>query len=150
MRNINNLRYADDIILMAEIEEQLKSLLMRVKEEREKFNSQKTKIIAFGPNTSWQKEREKVEAVTDFTFLGSKITVDSDCNHQVKRGMLLERKAMKNLYSVLISTDISLSTSICIVKAIVFPIVMYGGGIWTIKLSTEELMLLNCGVGEDS
>ena len=110
---------------------------MRMKKKGEKadlkLSIKKSKIMPFGPISSWQKEGEKVEAMSDFTFLGSKITVDSDCNHQVKRGMLLERKAMKNLYSVLISTDISLSTSICIVKAIVFPVVMHGHESWTIK-----------------
>jgi len=108
---------------------------MRMKEKGEKadlkLSIKKTKIMPFDPITSWQKEGEKVEAMSDFTLLGSKITVDSDCSHEVKRGMLLERKAMKNLYSVLISKDITLSTSICIVKAIVFPVVKYRGKSWT-------------------
>ena len=115
---------------MAESDDELKSLLMRVKEESEKagikLNIQKTKIIAFGPITSWQKEREKVEAVTDFTFLGSKITVDDDCSHEIKRRLLLGRKVMTNLDSILKSRDITLPTKVHLVKAVVFPVVMYG------------------------
>ena len=122
---------------MAESEEQLKSLLVRVKEESEKadikFNIQKTKIITSGPITSWQKEGEKVETVTDFIFLGSKITADSDCSHEIKRCLLLGRKAMTNLYSVLKSRDIALLTKVHVVKAMVFPVVMYGCQRWTIR-----------------
>ena len=136
-RNINNLRYADDTTLMAESEEDLKSLLMKVKEESEKvglkLNSQKTKIMASGPNTSWEIDGETVETVTDFIFLGSKITADGDCSHEIKRHLLLGRKVMTNLDSVLKSRDITLSTKVCLVKAMVFPIVMYGCENWTIK-----------------
>ena len=136
-RNINNLRYADDTTLMAESEEELKSLLMRMKEESEKaglkFNIQKTKIMAFGPNTSWQIDGEKVETVPDFIFLGSKITADGDCSHEIKRYLLLGRKAMTNLDSILKCRDITLPTKVCIVKAMVFPVVMYKYESWTIK-----------------
>ena len=129
-RNINNLRYADDTTLMAESEEELKSLLMRVKEEREraglKLNIKKTNIMASGPITSWQIEGEKVEVVTDFLFLGSKITVDGDCSHEIRRHLLLGRKAMTNLDSVLKSRDVTLPTNVHIVKAMVFPVVKYG------------------------
>ena len=129
-RNINNLRYADDITLMAENEEELKSLLMKVKEENEKaglkLNIQKTKIMASGPVTSWKTEGERLEAVTNFTFLGSKITVDGDCSHQIKRCLLLGRKAMANLDSILKSRDITFLATFCLVKAVVFPVVMYG------------------------
>ena len=129
-RNINNLRYADDTTLMAESEEELKSLLMRVKEEREraglKLNIKKTNIMASGPITSWQIEGEKVEVVTDFLFLGSKITVDGDCSHEIRRHLLLGRKAMTNLDSVLKSRDVTLPTNVHIVKAMVFPVVTYG------------------------
>ena len=122
---------------MAESEEQLKSLLMRVKEESEKadikLNIQKTKIITSGPITSWQIEGEKVETVTDFIFLGSKITADSDCSHEIKRCLLLGRKAMTNLDSVLKSRDITLLTKVHVVKAMVFPVVMYGCQSWTIR-----------------
>ena len=153
-RNSNNLRYADDTTLMAESEEELKSLLMKVKEETEKvglkLNFQKTKIMASGPITSLQIDGETVETVADFIFLGSKITADGDCSHEIKRCLLLERKVMTNLDSILKSRDITLPTKICLVKAMVFPVVIYGCESWTIKLSTEELMLLNCGVGEDS
>ena len=134
-RNINNLRYADDTTVMAESEEELKSHLMKVKEEREKaglkLNIQKTKIMAFGTIPLWQIHGETMEAVTDFIFLGSKITADGDCSHEIKRCLLLERKAMTNLYSVLKSKDITLPTKVCIVKAMVFPIVMYGCQSWT-------------------
>ena len=154
VRNTNNLRYADDTILMAEIEEELKSLLMKVKEESEKsglkLNIQKTKIIVCGPVTSWQIDGETVETETDFIYLGSQITVDGDCSHEIKRHLLLGRKAMTNLDSILKSRDITLPTKVHLVKGMVFPVVMYGCENWTIKLSTEELMLLNCGVGEDS
>ena len=131
-RNINNLRYADDTTLMTESEEELKSLLMNVKEEIEKtglkFNIQKTKIIASGPITSWQ-EGETMEIVTDFIFLGSKITAAGDCSHEIKRRLLLRRKAMTNLES----RDIILSTKVHLVKDMVFPVVMYGCESWTIK-----------------
>ena len=154
-RNINNLRYAEDITLMAENEEELKSLLMKVKEESEKaglkLNIQKTKIMASGPITSWQIDGETVETVADFILGGSKIIVDGDCSHEIKRYLLLERKVLTNLDSILKSRDITLPTKVCLVKAMVFPVVMYGCESWTVmKLSTEELMLLNCGFGEDS
>ena len=135
-RNINNLRHTDDTTLMAESEE-LKSLLMKVKEESEKvslkFNIQKTKIMASGPITSWQIDRETVETVSDFIFLGSKITTDGDCSHEIKRCLLLGRKVMTNLDSILKSRDITLSTNICLFKAMVFPVVMYGCESWTVK-----------------
>ena len=136
-RNINNLRYADDTTLMAESEEALKSLLMKVKEESEevglKLNFQKTKIMASGPITSWQIDWEIVETMADFIFLGSKITADGDCSHEIKRCLLLGRKVMTNLDSILKSRDITLSTKVCLVKAMVFPVVMYGCESWTIK-----------------
>ena len=129
-RNINNLRYADDTTLMAEREEELKSLLMREKEECEKvglkLNIQKTKIMASGPITSWQIDEETMETVTDFIFLGSKITVDSDCRHEIKKHLLLRRKVIANLDSILKSRDITLPTKVHLVKAMVFPVVMYG------------------------
>ena len=135
-RNINNLRYADDTTLMAESEE-LKSLLMKVKEESEKaglkLNIQKTKIMAFGPITPWQIDGETVETVADFIFVGSNITADGDCSHEIKRRLLLGRKVMTNLDSMLQSRDITLSTKICLVKAMVFPVVMYGCESWTVK-----------------
>ena len=136
---------------MAESEEELKSLLMKVKEESEKvglkLNIQKTKIMASGPITSWQMDGETVETVADFIFLGSKITADGDCSHEIKRCLLLGRKVMTNLDSILKSRDITLSTKVRLVKAIVFPVVMYRCEIWTIKkASAEELMLLNLGV----
>ena len=128
-RNINNLRYADDVTIMAE-SEKLKSLLMKVKEESEKaslkLNIQKTKIMASGPITSWQIHGEKVETVTYFIFLGSKITVNGDCSHEIKRHLLLGRKAMTNLDSILKSRDITLPAKVHIVKAMVFAVVMYG------------------------
>ena len=136
-RNINNLRYADDTTLMAESEEKLKSLLMKVKEESDKvglkLNIQKTKIIASVPITSWQIDGETVETVTDFIFLGSKITVDDDCSHEIKRRLLLGRKVMTNLDSILKSRDITLPTKVHIVKGMVFPVVVYGCDSWTIK-----------------
>ena len=136
-RNINNLRYTDDTTLMAESEEELKSLLMKVKEETEKaglkFNIQKTKIMASGPITSWQIDRETMETVTDFNFLGSKITADDDCSHVIKRRLLLRRKAVTNLDSILKSRDITLPTKVHLVKTMVFPVVMYGCESWTIK-----------------
>ena len=133
-RNINNLRYADDTTLMAESEEELKSLLMRVKEESEKvglkLNIQKTKIMASGPNTSWEIEGE---TMSDFIFLGSKITADDDCSHEIKRHLLLGRKVMTNLDSIFKSRDITLPTKVHPVKAMVFPVVMYGCESWTVK-----------------
>ena len=135
-RNINNLRYADDTTLMAESEE-LKSLLMKVKEESEKvglkLNIQKTKIMASGPVTSWEIHGETVETVSDFIFLGSKITVDDDCSHEIKRRLLLGRKVTTNLDSILKSRDITLPTKVHLVKALVFPVVMYGCESWTVK-----------------
>ena len=129
-RNINNLRYADDTTLMAESEEELKSVLMRVKEESEKvglkLNIQKTKIMASSPITSWEIDEETVETVSDFIFLGSKITADGDCSHEIKRCILLGRKVMINLDSILKNRVITLPTKICLVKAIVFLVVMYG------------------------
>ena len=131
-RNINNLRYADDTTLMAESEEELKSLLMEVKEESEKvglkLNIQKTKIMASGPMTSWQLDGETVETVADFVFEGSKISADGDCSHEIKRQLLLGREVMTNLDSILKSRDITLPTKVCLVKAMVFPMVMYGCG----------------------
>ena len=126
---INNLRYADDTTLMAESEEELKSLLIKVKEESEKvglkLKFQKTKIMASGPITSWQIDGEKVETVADFIFWGSKITADGDCSHEIKRHLLLGRKVMTNLDSILKSRDITLPTKVRLVKAMVFPVVMY-------------------------
>ena len=136
-RNINNLRYADDTTLMAESKEKLKSLLMKVKEESEnvglKLNIHKTKVMASSPITSWQIEGETMETVTDFLFLGSKITADSDCSYEIKRCLLLGRKVMTNLDSILKSRDIILPTKIHLVKALVFPVVMYGFESSTIK-----------------
>ena len=136
-RNINNLRYADDTTLMAESEEELKSLLMKVKEESEKvglkFNIQKTKIMASGPITSWQIDGETVETVSDFILGGSKITPDGDCSHEIKRRLFLGRKVMTNLDSIFKSRDITLSTKVRLVKAIGFPVVMYGWESWTVK-----------------
>ena len=136
-RNIYNLRYTDDTTLMVESEEELKSLLMKVKEESEKvglkLNIQKTKIMASGPITSWQIDGETVETVRDFIFGGSKITADGDCSHEIKRRLLLGRKVMTNLDSILKSRDITLLKRVCLVKAMVFPVVMYGCESWTIK-----------------
>ena len=136
-RDSNNLRYADDTTLMAESEKELKSLLMKVKEESEKddlkLNIQKTKITASGPITSWQIDRETMETVKDFVFLGSKITADGDCSHEIKIYLILGRKAMTNLDSILKSRDITLSIKVHLVKAMVFPIVMYEYESWTIK-----------------
>ena len=136
-RNINNFSYADDTTLMAESEEELKSLLMKVKEESEKadlkLNIQNMKIMASGTITSWQIDGETMETVTDSFFLGSKITADGECSHEIKTHLLLERKAMRNLYSVLKSRDITLPTKVHLVKAMVFPIVIYGCESWTIK-----------------
>ena len=152
-RNLNNLRYADDTTLMAERKEELKSLLMKVKEESEKpclkLNIQKTKIMASGPITLWQIDGETVKTIADFIFGGSKITPDGDCSHEIKRCILLGRKVMTNLDSILKSRDITLPKKVHLVKATVFQ--------WSCmdvrvglqrKLCTEELMLLNCGVGE--
>ena len=136
-RNVNNLRYADDTTLMAESKEELKSLLMKVKEESEnvglKLNIQKTKIMAFGPISSLQIDRQRMETVTDCIILGSKITVDGDCSHEIKRCLLLRLKAMTNLDSTLKSRNITLSTKVCLIKAMVFPVVMYGCESWTVK-----------------
>ena len=136
-RNINNLRYADDTTLMAESEEELKSLLMKVKEESEKvglkLNIQKTKIMASGPITSWQIDGETVETGSDFIFLGSKIIADGDCSHEIKRRLLLGRKVMTNLDSILKSRDITLPTKVRLLKAMVFPVVTYGCESWTVK-----------------
>ena len=141
-RNINHLRYADDTTLMAESEEELKSLLMKVKEESEnvglKLNIQKTKIMASGPITSWQIDGETMETVTDFLFLGSKITGDGDCSQEIKRHLFLGRKAMTNLDSILKSRDITLPTKVHLVKAMVFPVVLYGCESWTIKEAKHQ------------
>ena len=160
-RNINNLRYADEPTLMAESEEELKSLLTKVKEESEKvglkLNIQKTKIMASGPTASWEIDGATVETVSDFIFGGSKISADGDCSHETKRSLLLGRKVMTNLDSILKSREITLPTRFHLAKAMVFPVVMYGCESWTLKntefrrmLSSKKLMLLNCGVGEDS
>ena len=133
-RNINNLRYADDTTYMAENEEELKSLLMKVKEESEKdglkLNSQKTKIMASGPITLWEIDGKTVETVSDFILLGSKITADGDCSHEIKRRLLLGRKVVINLDSILKSRDVTLPTKVHLVKAMVFPVVMYGCESW--------------------
>ena len=136
-RNINNLRYADSTTLMAESEEELKSLLMKVKEESEKvgfkLNIQKTKVMASGPITSWQIDGETMETVTGFIFLGFKVTADGDCSYEIKRHLLLGRKAMTNLDNILKIRDIALLTKVCLVKAMVFPVVMYRCESWTMK-----------------
>ena len=141
-RNINNLRYADDTTLLAESEEELKSLLMKVKEESEKvglnLNIQKTKIMAFGPITSWEIDGETVERVSDFILGGSKITADSDCSHEIKRRLLLGRKVTTNLDSIFKSRDITLPTTVCLVKVMVSPVVMYGCESWTIKKAERQ------------
>ena len=140
---------------MAKSEEELKSFLMQVKEESEKvglkLNIQKSKIMASGPITSWEIDGETVETVSHFIFLGSKITADGDCSHEIKRRFLFGRKVMINLDSILKSRDVTLPTKVHLVKAIVFPVVMYGCESWTVKKAERrKLMLLNCGVGEDS
>ena len=136
-RNINNLRYADDTTLMAESKEELKSLLMKVKEQSEKaglkLNIQKTRIMASSPITSWQIDGETMETVRDFIFLGSKNTADGDCSHEIKRYLLLGRKTMTNLDSIIKSTDITLPTKVHLIKTMVFPVVMYGYERWTIE-----------------
>ena len=155
-RNMNNLRYANDTTtLMAESKKELKSLLMKVKEESEKvglkLNIQKTKIMSASLRTSWQIDGETMKTVRDFVFGGSKITADGDCSHEIKRCLLLGRKAMINLDSMLKSRDITLPTKVGLVKAMVFPVVMYGCESWTMnKAEPEKLMLLNCSVEEDS
>ena len=141
-RKINNLRYADDTTLMAESEEELQSLLMKVKEESEKaglkLNYQETKIMASGPITSWQIARETVKTVTDFILGGSKITADGDCNHEIKRCLLLGRKVMTNIDSILKSRDITMPTKVCLVRAMVFPVVVYECECWTIKTAERR------------
>ena len=141
-RNNSNLRYADHTTLMAERKEELKSLLMKVKEESEKvglkLNIQKTKIMASGPITSWQIDGDTVETVADFIFLSSKITADGDCSHEIKRHLLLGRKAMTKLDSILKSRDLTLTANVCLVKAMVFPVVMYGCESWTIKKAEHQ------------
>ena len=153
-RNINHLRYADDTTLMAESEE-LKSLLMKVKEESEKvglkLNIQKTKIMTSGPITSWEIDGETVETVANFIFLGSEITTDGDFSHEIKRRLFLGRKVMTNLDSRLKSRDITLPTKVRLVKAMVFPVVMYGCESWRIKKAERQrIEAFNCGVGGDS
>ena len=156
-RNNTDLRYADDITLMAESEEELKSLLMKVKEEREKvglkLNIQETKIMVSSLITSWQIGGEAVETVADFIFLGFKITADGDCSHEIKRCLLLGRKVMTNIDGMLESRDITLPTKVRLVKAMVFPVAFSSSHVWIWELdyqeSTEELMFLNCGIGED-
>ena len=141
-RNINNLRYTDDTTLMAESEEELKSLLMKVKEESGKvglkLNIQKTKIMASGSITSWEIDGETVETVSDFILGGSKITADDDCSHELKRRLLLGRKVMSNLDSILKNKDITLPTKVCLVKAIFVPVVMYGCESWTVKKAEHQ------------
>ena len=141
-RNNNNLRYADDTTLIAESKEELKSLLMKVKEESEKvglkLNIQKTKITTSGPITSWQIDGETVETVADFIFGGSKITADGDCSREIKRHLLLGRKVMTNLDSILKSRDITLPTKVRLVKAMIFPVVMYGCEGWTVKKAERQ------------
>ena len=154
-RHVNNLRYTDDTTIMAEREEELKNLLMSVKEEHEKaglkLKIQNTKIMASSPITSWQTDGETMETVTDFILGGSKITADSDYSHEIKRSLLLGRKVMTNLDSILKSRDITLLIKVHIVKAMVFWIVKHRCDSWIIKeLGAKELMFLNCGSGEDS
>ena len=143
-RNISNLRYEDDTTVMAESEEELKSLLMKVEKESEKvglqFNIQKTKIMTFGPITSWKIDGETVEIVADFILGGSKITADGDCSHEIKRHLLFGRKVMTNLDSILKSRDIILTTKVLLVKAMVFPVVMYGCESWTVKKEEHRII----------
>ena len=145
-RNVNNLRYADDTTLMAESEEELKSFLMKVKEERGKvglkLNIQKSKIMASGPTISWQIDGETMETMTDFILGGSKITADGDCNHEIKTHLLLGRKVMTNLGNILRNRDMTLPTKVRLVKAIVFPVVMYGCESWTIKKAKYQRIIL--------
>ena len=154
-RNIDNLRYANNTTLIAESEEELKSLLMRMEEENEKaglkLNIQKTKIMVSGPITPWQIDRKTMETVTDLIFLGSKITVDDDCSHEIKRQLLFGRKAMTNLDSIFKSRDIVLPTKVHIIKAMVFPVVMYGYKSWAIKKAESQIIEKEstCGAGED-
>ena len=152
---MNNLRYADDTILLAESEEELNSLLMKVKEESEKvglqLNIQKAKIMASGPITSWQRDEETIETVRDFILGGSKITADGDCSHEIKRHLLLGRKVMTNLDSIFKGSDITLPTKVRLVKAMVFPVVMYGCESWTVKKAERRRIdAFERGVGEDS
>ena len=154
-RNISNLRYADDTTLIEESKEELKSLLMKVKEKSKKaglkLNIQKTKIMASGPIASWQIDGVAMETVTDFIFLHSRVMADGDCSHEIKRCLLLGRKTMTNLDSILKSRDITLLTKVCVVKPMLFPVVMYGCESWTIKKAEHQRIdALNCGVGEDS
>ena len=155
-RIINNLRYADDTTLTAGSEEELKTLLMKVKEESEKvglkkLNIQKMKIMASGPITSWEIDGETVETVSGFILLGSKITADGDCSHESKRGLLLGRKVMTNLDSIFKSRDITLLTKVHLVKAMVFPVVMYGCESWTVKKAEHQRIdAFELCVGEDS
>ena len=154
-RNINNLRYADHTTVMAESEDELKSLLMKVKEESEKvglkLNIQKTKIMASGPITSWEIEGETVETVSEFILGGSQITADGDCSHEIKRRLLLGRKAMTNLDSILKSRNFTLPTKVHLVKAMVFLIVVHGSESWTIeKAEYRRIDALNCSVGGNS
>ena len=143
-RNINNIRYADDTTFMAEREEELKSLLMKVKEESEKvgfkLNIQKTKIMASGPITLWQIDGETMEMVKDFIFLGSKVTADGNCSHEIKRSLLLGRKAMTNLDSILRGRDITLPTKVRLVRAMVFPVIMYGCESWTMNKAECQII----------
>ena len=154
-RTINNLSYPDATTLMAESEEELKSLLMKVKEESEKvglkLNIQRTMIMASGLISSWQIDEETVQTVSDFIFWGSKITADGDCSHEIKRRLLLGRKIMTNLDSILKSRDIILLTKVCLVKAMIFPVVMYGCDSWTLKKAEHRRIIsFALGVGKDS
>ena len=153
-RNINNLRYTDDTTLMAESKEELKNLLMKVKDESEKvglkLNIQKTNIMASGPITSWQIDGETVETVTDFIFLGSRITADGDYSHEIKRHLLLGRKVMANLDRILKSRDITLPTKVCLVKATIFPVVVYGCESWSMKKAEcQRIDAFELWCGED-
>ena len=154
-RNINNLRYADDTTLMAESEKELKILLMKVKEESGKvslkLNIQKTKIMASGPITSWEIDGETVETVSDLIFLGSKITADGDCSHDIKRCLLLGKKVMTNIDSILKSSHITLSTKVHLVKAMIYLVVMYGCESWTVKKAERQRIdAFELWCGEDS